>query len=183
MSAHRQRLNDLGTTTLIIVVVLQILAALFFTLDALADFREEGLGPHLLAEGAAVLALIAGIGFGVKLIRDLVVQARRDEAAIALAKGAMADLVRLRFDEWALTAAEADVALFALKGLDVADIARLRGAATGTVRAQLARVYAKAGVRSQVALIALFMEDMVDHAALPIAAPGPAAQIGQASRR
>jgi DNA-binding CsgD family transcriptional regulator len=54
----------------------------------------------------------------------------------------MRELVTQRFAEWGLTAAEADVALFALKGFDTAGIAELRGAAHGTVSAQLAQVYA-----------------------------------------
>lgn len=89
---------------------------------------------------------------------------RVSRAPMAAPKGALADLARLRFSDWKLTAAEADVALFALKGCDVAEIAALRGAAAGTVRAQLARVYAKAGVRSQSALMALFMEELVETA-------------------
>jgi DNA-binding CsgD family transcriptional regulator len=65
-----------------------------------------------------------------------------------------------------LTAAEADVALFAIKGCDAAEIAHLRGAALGTVRAQLTRVYAKAGVNSQSALVALFLDELIDPATM-----------------
>ncbi|HZV18641.1 MAG TPA: helix-turn-helix transcriptional regulator [Sphingobium sp.] len=54
------------------------------------------------------------------------------------------------------------MALFALKGCDAQDIAELRGAAAGTVRAQLTRVYAKAGVGSQSSLVALFLEELID---------------------
>jgi len=107
-------------------------------------------------------ALLAAVLFGATQVRWLVLRARQDEAAVAAAKGALADLAHLRFSDWRLTGAEADVALFALKGCDVAEIAALRGAAAGTVRAQLARVYAKAGVRSQSALMALFMEELVE---------------------
>jgi len=67
-----------------------------------------------------------------------------------------------RFAEWKLTPAEADVAMFALKGCDAAAIAEMRGAATGTVRAQLARVYAKAGVSSRADLVSLFFDDLLD---------------------
>ena len=88
------------------------------------------------------------------------------ERRCAAARGAMSDLVRQRFLDWQLTGAEADVALFALKGFDAAEIAHLRGAASGTTRAQLARIYAKAGVHSQVGLIALMVEDLVDSDAI-----------------
>ena len=47
----------------------------------------------------------------------------------------------------------------------------LRGAAAGTVRAQLARVYAKAGVRSQSALMALFIEELVETSSDPAGPP------------
>ena len=53
------------------------------------------------------------------------------------------------------------MALFALKGCDIAEIAALRGSAAGTVRAQLTRVYAKASVDSQSGLIALFLEELI----------------------
>lgn len=149
---------------LTMVVALQAVAALFFILDLAGDLLVEGFGLHLAAESAAVVALLAGVLIGAFQIRALVLSARQDEAAVAMARGVAAELVRLRFAEWKLTPAEADVALFALKGCDVAEIAALRGAASGTVRAQLARVYAKAGVGSQSALLGAFLEDLIDPA-------------------
>ena len=53
-----------------------------------------------------------------------------------------------------LTAVEADS--------DVAEIARLRGAAAGTIRSQLSQIYAKAGVSSQAMLVSLFIDDLLD---------------------
>jgi len=145
-----------------VIVILQLAATIFFLVDFTGDLRADGLGSHLLAEGGAALALLAGVSFGAIQVRWLVLRARQDEAAVAAARGALAGLARLRFSDWRLTQAEADVALFALKGCDVAEIANLRNAAASTVRAQLARVYAKAGVHSQSALMALFMEELVD---------------------
>jgi DNA-binding CsgD family transcriptional regulator len=54
------------------------------------------------------------------------------------------------------------VALFALKGCTAQDIARIRSTAEGTVRAQLTRIYAKAGVASQAGLVSLFFDDLLD---------------------
>jgi DNA-binding CsgD family transcriptional regulator len=105
---------------------------------------------------------------------------RRAEAAVSAASGALAEVIAARFAGWGLTAAEADVALFALKGFDTGEIADLRGAAAGTVRAQLARVYAKAGVSNRAGLIALFLEDLL--AGLPTPArPAEAAREDAAS--
>ncbi len=145
-----------------IVVALQSMAALFFTIDVLNDAsKSEGMA-HLAIEGLAVAALLVAIVVGAYQIRSLVLAARQDELAVALARGAASELIQLRFAQWKLTRAEADVALFALKGCDVQQIAELRGAAEGTVRAQLTRIYAKAGVRSQSSLIASFLDEMID---------------------
>ncbi|WP_201026673.1 helix-turn-helix transcriptional regulator [Sphingobium sp. MI1205] len=149
-----------------IVVALQALATLFFLVDFAGDMVGESFGRHVMIEGAAAIALLAAVVLGALHVRSLVVAARQDEIAVAIARGAAAELIQLRFAQWKLTKAEADVALFALKGCDVHDIAQLRGAAAGTVRAQLTRVYAKAGVGSQSSLIALFLEELIDPAML-----------------
>ena len=156
----------------IVIVVLQLLATIFFLLDFVGDLTAHGLVPHLVAEGGAALALFAGVLFGAAQIRWLVLRTRQDEAAVATSRGALAELMRLRFAAWRLTAAEADVALFAIKGCDIAEIAALRGAATGTVRAQLARVYAKSGVKSQAGLMALFLDELVDPKSLDTSVGG-----------
>lgn len=147
-----------------IVVALQSLAALFFIADVLNDAASSEGASHLLVEALAVVALLAAVLVGAFQVRSLVLAARQDELAVALTQGAAADLIKLRFAQWNLTKAEADVALFALKGCDVHQIAGLRGAADGTVRAQLTKVYAKAGVNSQSALIASFLDEIIDPA-------------------
>jgi len=157
----RSRTRERKATGISVLVALQALACAFFLADLAGDIMADGIGLHLLIEGMAALALLVAVVLGTLQVRSLVASARRDEAAVAAAQGAMAELVRLRFDEWQLTAAEADVALFALKGCSVSEIAGLRGSATGTVRAQLTRVYAKAGVESQSGLIALFLEELI----------------------
>lgn len=160
-----------------IVVALQALAAALFLADFAGDVAEEGWTGHLVAEGAAATALIVAIIVGAFQVRGLIRQARQDDLAVALARQSVADLIQNRFREWRLTAAEADVALFAIKGADVAEIAQLRGAAAGTVRAQLTHIYAKSGVGSHTALIALFLDDLIDPASCT---PGETASTGKA---
>lgn len=156
---------------LTLVVALQALSALFFIADAAGDAASEVWTSHLAIESVATAALLVAVVTGAFQIRALVLAARQDEVAVAMARGAAAELIRLRFAAWQLTPAEADVALFAIKGCDVQQIATLRGAAPGTVRAQLARVYAKAGVNAQSSLIALFLEELIDSPSPP--APHP----------
>lgn len=149
------------TTISAAVVALQLVTTVFFVFDLVVDVRTGPLSAHFLFECIATIGLVAGIMIGAFQIRWLVEQARRDETAVATAQGAMSELIAIRFAEWLLTEAEADVALFALQGFGVSEIAELRNSAPGTVRAQLARVYGKAGVSSQVELMALFTDDLI----------------------
>jgi DNA-binding CsgD family transcriptional regulator len=149
------------------VVLLQAVAAAFFVGDAIADVRAEGWRAHVAVEGLIAAALVAGVAIGALELRRLLAQAQRHADALAAASGALGEVVAARFREWGLTAAEADVALFALKGFDTAEIATLRGAAAGTVRAQLTQVYAKAGVSSRAGLVTLFFEDLLSGVSSP----------------
>lgn len=146
------------------VVVLQALAGTFFLADAVGDVMSDGMGFHVAIEGLIAFALIAGIVLGAGHVRTLLSEAKRRDEALAIASGALADLIEQRFGQWSLTAAEADVALFTLKGFGVAEIADLRNSAAGTVRAQLTRVYAKAGVDSRGALVSVFFDELLDRA-------------------
>ena len=170
MQGRARRLEH-RATAMTIVVALQALAAAFFLADLAGDLASGPADGHLIVEGIAAFALIVAVVVGAIHIRHLIAAARADEAAVAVARGALAQLVQLRFAQWHLTPAEADVALFALKGCDVAEIAALRGAAAGTVRAQLARIYAKAGVTSHTALLALFVDELIDTSLLRAAEP------------
>lgn len=167
MKARAQTLGRRATATTI-VVALQSMAVIFFLGDLAEDIAIEGWSAHLAIEGFAAIALLVAVVMGAFQIRSLLAAAGQDEAAVAVAKGALADLVQLKLSHWHLTPAEADVALFALKGCDIADIAALRGTAAGTIRAQLARIYAKAGVGSHAGLLAIFVEGLLD---MPVVAP------------
>jgi DNA-binding CsgD family transcriptional regulator len=70
------------------------------------------------------------------------------------------------FEDWGLTAAERDVALFALKGLSIAEIADLRQTSQGTVKAQTNAIYRKAGVSGRPQLLSLFVDELMDSPAL-----------------
>lgn len=51
--------------------------------------------------------------------------------------------------------------MLALKGFDIAEIAQLRGAAQGTVRAQMTSIYAKSGTSGRAQFAAFFVEDLL----------------------
>jgi DNA-binding CsgD family transcriptional regulator len=114
-----------------------------------------------LMEMGAMVGLIIGLVLGIILVWRTVRDLRRAEARIARASAAFMDLMNARFTEWGLTAAERDVALFALKGLSVSEMAVMRQTSEGTVKAQTAAIYRKAGVTGRPQLLSLFIEDMM----------------------
>lgn len=143
------------------VVLLQSVATVFFVGDAFADLMEDPSAPHSLLEAFVALALILGVIFAGWQLRIALDRLRAQERALDAARGALADVIEAQFGAWGFTPAERDVGGLALKGLDVADIARIRGAAQGTVRAQLTRIYAKAGVSGRAQFAAWFVEDLL----------------------
>ena len=149
------------TRFLAVVLVIQSLAAVFFVGDVVWDLTTQGFDLHLLLEGLVAAALLVGVAFGALEMRRSLERIRRSEAAVAAASGALGELIESQFELWGLTPAEAEVALLALKGCDSAEIASLRGAATGTVRAQLTRVYSKAHVSSRAQLVSVFIEELL----------------------
>lgn len=144
------------------VVVVQALAAVFFLADAAVDLAAGEWDLHIASEALIAFALVAGVVLGAWQTRAMIDQARRDAEALSVARGAVADLMARRFREWRLTSAEAEVALFALKGCEVEEIARLRNVAEGTVRAQLTAIYAKSGTATRHALLSSFFEDLIE---------------------
>ncbi|MEM9395558.1 MAG: helix-turn-helix transcriptional regulator [Pseudomonadota bacterium] len=154
------------TVPLIALLVLQAVCAFFFVGDILLSVLGVPFVPldwaliELIEIGAAL-----GLSFGVVLGAWALNQARRRtqaaEQALQAASGAFMDLVAQRFEEWRLTPAERDVALFALKGLALQEIAAMRNTSEGTVKAQTNAIYRKAGVSNRSQLISLFVEDLM----------------------
>lgn len=158
-------LSDRRLAAPLAIVALQFVAAVYFVVDGVDDVLTEasrGISLEIVMECLVAFALLGGVVMGSRHIRRITEELRWKERSLASARGALADHIALRFAEWGLSPGEAEVALFALKGCDVAEIARLRGAAAGTVRSQLSQIYAKAGVSSQAMLVSLFIEDLLD---------------------
>jgi DNA-binding CsgD family transcriptional regulator len=147
-------------TALAVLIFVQAAAAVFFVGDVIADIYYQGFTLHIMVEAAASAALVLGTICGWVAMRRTADRVRRHEEALSVARGALAEMIGVYFDRWHLTPAEREVAFFALKGLDIAAIAALRGAAPGTIRAQLARIYGKAGVSSRTELLSTFVDEL-----------------------
>ena len=159
---------------LVTLIAVQASCAAFFLWDAVEDARNFGLLPftdfHLIVEGVAVLTLIAAVVFETRYLMALLRRKAHLEDQVSIAAGAFHDLMIAHFDRWGLSPAERDVAMFAIKGLSIAEIAQLRGSAEGTVKSQLNAVYRKAGVTGRAALLGLLIDDLM---AGPLIAPAP----------
>jgi DNA-binding CsgD family transcriptional regulator len=160
-SSQRSSRGRRETAALAAFMALQSVAAAFFVGDVFHDLVSDLGSPHSLLEAFVVFVLVSGIFLAGWQLRLTLERMRAQERALETARGDLARIVETQFEEWGLTPAERDVGLLALKGLDVAEIADLRGAAAGTVRAQLTRIYAKAGVSGRHQFAAWFVEDLM----------------------
>lgn len=150
----------------LLLMLVQAICAVLFASDIMLSVL--GFYPVPIAwslremmEVGALVGLFLGLIFGAMLVWRAFGDLRRAEARLERASGAFIDLLNARFDEWGLTAAERDVALFAIKGLTVQEIARLRETSEGTVKAQTAAIYRKADVSGRPQLLSLFIEDLM----------------------
>ncbi len=147
---------------LVAVTALQAGCGLFFLGDVLSELPElRSHSVHPLLEMAVVAALGLGSVLGVQEIRRLVGRNRHMESRMRVASGAFLELLEDSFARWGLTPSERDVALLAIKGLSIGEIAALRATREGTVKAQCAAVYRKAGVSGRAQLLSHFVEDLM----------------------
>lgn len=150
------------TRLLGLAAALQALCGLLLLGDVLSELPDLAADPgHAALEAAIVASLLLSSTLIWGEFRRMHAQADRMKMRLRAASGAFVALVEESFAEWGLTPAEREVALLALKGFAVAEIASLRGAREGTVRAQCAAVYRKAGVSGRAQLIAHFVDDLL----------------------
>lgn len=180
---------------LAIMAVLSILAV-SLGIDLFLDLGRRTSVFHGLIEGTAIIAAAVGFVLGARRLRtavreaqDLREQARalsstldhtRREAerwrreASALVSG-LGVAIEQQFERWGLSAAEKEIALLLLKGLEHKEIAELRDVSETTVRQQARSVYRKGGLSGRHDLAAFFLEDLL--------APRPASAVDASADR
>lgn len=142
-----------------VAAMLQIGCALVFVSDVIEEFPKRT--AHTWVESVAIVALIVGAALAVRELRKILVRNARVERELSAASGAFHAVIEQHFDQWGLSKAERDVALLSIKGMANGEIARMRNTADGTIKAQLAAVYRKAGVSSRADLISAVIEDLI----------------------
>lgn len=146
------------------IVIVQVICTAFFVGQILSSVL--GLAPlawhyHELIELGAAVGLLSGVVLGWIVLRRTLAHHTRMHDQLRLASGAFRDVMDERFAEWGLTPAERDVALFAIKGLSLQDIASLRNVSEGTIKAQTNAIYRKAGVTGRTQLLSVFIDELM----------------------
>jgi len=149
-----------------LIFAVQAVSAAFFLSDTLASIfglRSRPINWQLreLLEIGAVIGLLLGTVLGVVAIARSQRRTEHLESQLRVAAGAFAELLDERFVEWGLTPAERDVAVFAVKGMSISEIAALRETSEGTVKAQSNAIYRKAGVTGRYQLLSLFVDELM----------------------
>jgi DNA-binding HTH domain-containing proteins len=146
---------------LVALIVFQAACTSLFVADVFDDIKEAGhITLHLNIELFANIGLIAGIAVEAVVLWKLLRRQAMADRALSAAQGAMAELMVEQFRNWGLTAAEADVASFTIKGFTIAETADLRGSSEATVKSHLNAVYRKAGVSGRAQLVSVFVEEL-----------------------
>jgi len=162
---------------------IQFLARLTALLVALARVGTVDLFFDLGADSAAHRAVgitFAALGFGGAAFLGWRLRGERRELrslqAALKERGAERDAWQARarnlleglgaaidhqFENWNLTGAEREAALFLLKGYSHRDIASLTGRSERTVRQHAVSVYRKSGLAGRAELAAFFLEDLL----------------------
>jgi len=147
---------------------IQALCSAYFLYDITLDWvRPNAYNPLTdsdVVETIVTIVLFLGLAFTASELRRTLGHQARLTQQLQIASGAFQAVIEAKFTEWALTAAERDVALLAIKGYSIAEIAGLRQTAQGTAKAQAASVYRKADVSGRLQLISLFLDNLMNDA-------------------
>lgn len=162
------RMQTASTLVLICGLILffdiggELHAALLFP-ESLSAFVLLHLGTELLASVALAVAFVI-MRSEIRIAERL---RRCSEGKLGALRTDFDGVVRQRFADWKLTRSESDIALLTLRGLKIAEIAEMRHTRVGTIKSQLSTIFRKSGVSTRTELVASFIEEFLDFAALP----------------
>lgn len=160
---------------------IQLSCALVFGLDFLleapyGDERHEFSQlqvAHLLTEFLAVVLLFFGFAIARKTALRLRDERNSEHETLVSLKGQFDRILNRHFDDWCLTPAQRDIALLTIRGLRIAEIAKARGSAEGTIKSHMSAIFRAAGVSTRSELTGMFMDEFLDHGAEAQADPSP----------
>jgi DNA-binding CsgD family transcriptional regulator len=156
LSAKSPRLRR---SLFLVAAGLQIGCGMIFLMDVIVEWKHIQF--HGVVEALAVLGLAVGAVLTLREYRSLLRRNTKVERELNAVTGAFQEEIERHFDHWGLTAAERDVALLSIKGVSISDIAAMRSTRDGTIKAQSAAIYRKAGVSGRAELISVVVEELV----------------------
>lgn len=101
-------------------------------------------------------------------IRRTFANSRDDKDRLRAPRDEFDQLMHQRFRGRGPSPAESDVTLLTMRGLKIADIARMRGALQGTVKSQLSTIFRKSGTSTRTEFDARFIDEFLDPSATPV---------------
>jgi DNA-binding CsgD family transcriptional regulator len=150
---------------LILLMAVQLVCAAFFVTDAVQDYVQEGglrsVDWHLAFETLATLSLLVAIAVEGRILAELLKKKAGLERSLHLASAEVEAVIEAQFEEWRLSPAETDIAMFLVKGLGTQEIADMRGSAEGTVKAHFNAIFRKAGVHSRTELLSVLIDRLL----------------------
>jgi DNA-binding CsgD family transcriptional regulator len=150
------------TRLLALAAVVQAGCGLLMVVDMVSELADYRTDPaSALIDVAILVALVFGSALIAGEVRRLQAANERMQGRLRVASSAFVALLEDTFAAWGLTPAEREVAFLSIKGFSVEEIAALRSARSGTVRAQCAAVYRKAGVSGRAQLLSHFIDDLL----------------------
>jgi DNA-binding CsgD family transcriptional regulator len=154
-----------GDRTLWIGLALSTVCTAFFAIDVAGDMLFDGHFPggnlHHLLEIFVVIVSASALTYHVFEISKFFTKHEKISNQMRVASGEFADVLEELFATWQLTPAERDVAMLLVKGVGFKELADLRNAKEGTVKAQANAIYRKAGVSGRHELVALFLDELL----------------------
>ncbi len=152
-------------TILWIGMVLSTVCTLFFAMDVFGDMvlgREfPTKNTHHILELLVVILSLVSFVFHFRELKRFFKQHHKIKDQVRVASGEFSQVIDGLFIEWELTPAEKDVAIYLIKGMSFAEIATIRNAKEGTVKAQSNALYRKAGVKGCHELLSLFLDELL----------------------
>lgn len=150
---------------LLSLFALQGICCAYFLMDIAWDLllpsSVNWLADSDVLEALVTIALVLGLTFTGNELRQLLKRQDHLEDQIKVASGAFSEVMEARFRDWSLTGAEREVAILAIKGFSIAEMAELRETKQGTIKAQCASVYKKADVAGRLQLLSVFLDDLM----------------------
>jgi DNA-binding NarL/FixJ family response regulator len=155
----------LGLATLVTLLIVDLLSELVAGTTAFHAIVE---GSASIVGALALVALVRRMRTLLRethILRERLATSRADadrwaSDARSLIAG-ISDAIDEQLERWRLSAAEKEIALLLLKGLEHKEIAALRGVTETTVRQQAGSLYRKAGLAGRHELAAFFLEDLL----------------------